>query len=427
VLRQLSPIINRVTPDLFHLIHRTHGSRNLDFFRKIRPIESFAISSQICVAKAELTEVDEILLQHSIVSVGSGRNSVTLVDFDGHDSGANQNRVHRGLLCSAAAPAEFLESAVLHDLGSLFSPGHPRRKLQNGPMQIFLSWLSVIASPFLIVRLLLTRPLVSGTTLSYSWGWSIVASLTLLASTWISVAFHGASTSLTTAVQYLSVIMLLTPAISTLGARKPGVGTWQWFVVLPLILVLQWPATTQLLSSRGREALDLGAPQTTGILLVLLMSAGTGVGTTLTLSTILYMIGVVFCLLPSSGWIDPASSLPLWSPILLLTGEMITTKIIRERYHAIRTGTSGIAVTDAVWMLFQDLYGVIWARRVLDRVNQFSIREQWTVSLTWSGFRRADGSVPEDRELQKPIEAFRWVLGRFADEAWLQTVLGRFC
>jgi hypothetical protein len=294
-------------------------------------------------------------------------------------------------------------------------------------MQILMSWLSVIACLLLIVRLLMKRPFVSGTTLRYSWGWSIAASVTLLAATFLTGLVNGTPRGVTTTVQYLSVIMLLTPAVSTLGARMPGVGPWQWFVVVPLILVMQWPATSQLLSSRGTEALDLGAPQTTGIVLVLMMSAGTGIGTTLTMSTILYLVGVIFCLLPSSGWIDSASTLPLWSPILLLTGEMITTRIVRERYHAIRTAASGTAVTDAVWLLFQDLFGIIWARRVLERVNQFSAREQWTVNLTWSGFRRADGSVPEDQELQKPLEAFRWVLGRFADEAWLQSVLGRFC
>lgn len=289
-------------------------------------------------------------------------------------------------------------------------------------MQSFYSWQAVIASLLLFGRLLRARSLISGTTLTYSWGWSVAASLSLLVTTLFTGMPGRASAGLTTTIQYFSVIMLLTPAVATLGARRPGAGTWQWFVVVPLILVLQWPATSQLLSSRGREALDLGAPQTTGIMLVLLMSAGTGLGGSLTIPTILYLLGVICCLLPSSGWIDTASTLPLWSPFLLLTAEIITTRAVRRRYLAIRTATSVVTETDAVWMLFQDLFGVIWARRVLDRVNQFSVREEWTVSLTGSGFRRADGSVPEDQELKKPLEAFHWVLGRFVDETWLRSI-----
>ena len=297
---------------------------------------------------------------------------------------------------------------------------------RNLRMQSLLYSLSIMASLGLIVRLILARPLISGLTLIWSWNWAIVGSLTLLCAIVIGGTIGDVSAGWRTAAQYLAVIMLLTPLVSTLGARRPGVGAWQWFVVVPLILVLQWPATSQLLSSRGREALDLGVPATAGILLVLLMSAGTGIGTSVTVPAVLYLSGVILSLLPSTGWVDPMSTLPLWTPILMLLGEMIAERIILQRYRSMQSGSTASEVADQTWALFQDLYGLIWARRVLERVNQFSNREQWTVSLTMDGFRRADGSSAEDEELRKPLEAFRWVLGRFADESWLTRALGRF-
>lgn len=286
--------------------------------------------------------------------------------------------------------------------------------------------LSIIASMALIVRVILARPLISGLTLIWSWNWAVVGSLTLLSAIVLSGSIADASAGWRTAAQYLAVIMLLTPLVSTLGARRPGVGAWQWFVVVPLILVLQWPGTSQLLSSRGSEAIELGVPATAGILLVLLMCAGTSLGTSITVPAMLFLSGVILCLLPSSGWVNPMSTLPFWSPILMLLGEMMAERIIRRRYRSIRSGTNVSVVTDQTWALFQDLYGLIWARRVLERVNQFSVREEWTVSLTMDGFRCADGSSAGDEELKKPLEAFRWVLGRFADESWLATGLGRF-
>ncbi|MBC7967985.1 MAG: hypothetical protein H7Z17_18915, partial [Fuerstia sp.] len=56
-------------------------------------------------------------------------------------------------------------------------------------------------------------------------------------------------------------------------------------------------------------------------------------------------------------------------------------------------------------------------------INQFAPREKWTVQLTATGFGRLDGDTPTDDELRRPLEAFIWVLTRFADEGWLRHVL----
>ena len=287
-------------------------------------------------------------------------------------------------------------------------------------MLSFLSWFSLTTSIVLVLRVFVLRRYVSGLTVAYSWTWAIAALPALMMATLATGNIVSLPIGWKMAAQYFAVIMLLTPAVSTLGARKPGVGTWQCFVVAPLILVLQWPGTSQLISSRGREALDLGAPATTGVLLVILMSAGTGLGTSMSASATIYIAAVICCLLPSSGWIEPASSLPLFAAPLLLLAEVQASRVVYARYKALRAAETGSAVIDETWMLFQDLYGLVWARRVLDRVNQFAQREQWAVLLTMDGFRRCDnGQLASDAELQKPLEAFSWVLSRFADHSWI--------
>ena len=105
----------------------------------------------------------------------------------------------------------------------------------------------------------------------------------------------------------LAAVMLLTPGVSTLGARKPGASAWQWFVVAPMIIVLMWPGVSQIVNNRGEDSLELGVPAFAGIIVVLLMSAGTCLGTSLSLPFVLYSASIAVTALPSTGWAAPDS------------------------------------------------------------------------------------------------------------------------
>ena len=35
---------------------------------------------------------------------------------------------------------------------------------------------------------------------------------------------------------------MLSPLMAVLGARRPSANVWAWFVVLPMLVVLSWPA-----------------------------------------------------------------------------------------------------------------------------------------------------------------------------------------
>jgi hypothetical protein len=81
---------------------------------------------------------------------------------------------------------------------------------------------------------------------------------------------------------------------------------------------------------------------------------------------------------------------------------------------------------DRVWRDFRDQFGIVWAQRVRERINQRALQEQWPARLERPGFVNADGtpagaSVASDPRIE---HALRWLLRRFVDESWLNERLG---
>ena len=307
-----------------------------------------------------------------------------------------------------------------------FRAGIPRHLGQNQfPMMFFVAVLSVMAYVAVLLVLARMKPLFAGLTVRYSWQWALVAAVSLLASVVLSGRFFEISPAVSSLLQLLSVVLMMTPAVSTLGARNPGVSAWQVFVVVPLIIVLLWPGLSDLLSSRGKEPLRLGIPAFSGLCLVLLMSMSTCVGTSLTFASLFFFSAVSLGLFPAMGWMDLMSPWQSVIPFLLLSAVVLSARSFRIRGRAIETARTRSELIDASWTLFQDFYGLVWARRIQERVNQFASREKWNVLLTHEGFRDADGNSPSDEDLEKPREALRWVLSRFADDQWIAEKLYR--
>jgi hypothetical protein len=224
-------------------------------------------------------------------------------------------------------------------------------------------------------------------------------------------------------LQYLAAIMLLTPSIATLGARRPGCGPWQWFVVLPMILVLIWPVFAQALNTSGRTSVQLSNPQLCGFCLAALLGLGPGLGTAATAALLLRLSAILMALLPlrtSSEWADLAASTVA---LVLLTESYVQEQLIRGHLLRLREATTDAARSFEIWQMFLTLYGTVWPRRVQDRISQFERGERWSVTLDITGFQTHSGQTPEDCELQKPLVAFRWLMSRFVSNDWLQREL----
>ena len=275
-----------------------------------------------------------------------------------------------------------------------------------------------------------------------SWWWAIGSLPPVLLVTAIDV-LPEATPAWRAGASYFSAIMLLTPLISILGARKPGADAWPWFVVLPMILVLLWPVIPQLLQGSHRESLEIGTPAVIGILLITMMGAGNFFGTGHTSAVMIFVVAVALYLLPVSGWL-PADACPhpVWPTTLLAVASVLVAERIHFLETQIRAASDLRQRADRVWSLFRDLYGIVWSKRVMDRINQFVPREKWTVQLTLDGFASAadscvsaitaDGiqvstsessaAAPADISddlLQRPLEIMCWVMKRFASQDWL--------
>ena len=86
-----------------------------------------------------------------------------------------------------------------------------------------------------------------------------------------------------------------------------------------------------------------------------------------------------------------------------------------------------------LWQDFRDLYGIVWAKRVMDRVNQFAVRENWSVELSLDGFQDRS-QIDENRvstDVMRPVDAVPdralhilcWILRRFVDQQFLRRYL----
>lgn len=279
--------------------------------------------------------------------------------------------------------------------------------------------LAILVSMLSLQKLLELRKLISSFTVVSSVYWMIAANVVVGLSAVVTAGGIPCTPGFRSALQIFAATMLLTPAVAILGARNPGNVVWQFFVVSPLVFVLMWPATSELIGSRGREVIQISGPASMGITLVYLMGFGVTVGSALMPSALLTSAAMAFCVAPTTSLVSGESALPLVSPWLIFLSHQMTVRVIRRRLNEIgQTGSSNLR-NDALWKLICDLYGPAWKRRIQDRVNQFSKSERWQVVLTDPGFRNPDGHLVSDPEMEKPAFRFHWVLSRFVSENWL--------
>ena len=190
----------------------------------------------------------------------------------------------------------------------------------------------------------------------------IAALLAVLLHAILSLPVLHVRDAVTSAAAYFATTMLLTPLVTILGARRPGIAAWHWFVVLPMVVVLQWPALSQLFSSHGRATVELSAPATMGVVVVLMMSAGTFLGTSSTGVALVYSSGIVMLLASATGNRSAQFPVTAFAPFLILTAMWIARQNLNGHLNRLRVATTASQRTQAVGELFSSLYGFAWTR-----------------------------------------------------------------
>lgn len=279
--------------------------------------------------------------------------------------------------------------------------------------------------PVAFAILLRARNAIRRTTLTTAWGWGI-AGLSLWTIGWVfEILPDILQSGVRDQIWYAASVVMLCPFIAVLGAKRPTSRTWTGFVLVPLLLVLGWPALTAWDLHLEVEPLQLEAPAFLAFCLVLVMALGNYLGTRFGGSSLLLGIALLLNVLPF--WQGAPFPLPspatsrLWGTSLLVVSFALAAR------NSKRQAESALPL-DRLWNDFRDFYGIVWSKRILDRINDTAETEQWPARLEMHGLVWIEQDVDDElrAKTRDNIEQkFRWLLRRFADPAWIDERLKR--
>ncbi|MFP6770155.1 MAG: hypothetical protein VB859_18410, partial [Planctomycetaceae bacterium] len=216
-------------------------------------------------------------------------------------------------------------------------------------------------------------------------------------------------------------------------------------VVLPLFLVLEWPVTgvalvaplTGVTSGMVLSPVTLEWPTVIGWGLVLVMGAGNYLGTRWTLPVLLVVVGLSGLLWPMAPWarsgVDSgtAASCRLVGGLALALALAWASVSRRIRGNAGQVDDGERASSDRLdraWVDFRDTFGLVWARRVEDRVNEDLRRLSGDVLLGVAGleFHGEGALLPAERDAasERAEATLRRLWRRFVDDEWVDLRLG---
>jgi hypothetical protein len=285
-----------------------------------------------------------------------------------------------------------------------------------------MSTLAIVSSARPVLR---ARVALSKTTLLETWRWGVVAICMWGVSWVVSDLAPIVTRGLADQLWLASAVLMVSPFVSALGARRPGSRVWSFFVVLPVMVVLMLPAVTAWNRDLRPTPLRLETPMVTGYALVLVMGAGNYVGTRFVIPALVSACASLSIVLSLSELADryPFDRSALHSAATVA----ISLAVWLGASQAAKSGPSGRKPLDAVWNEFRDLFGIVWGRRVMDRVNVTAQQEGWLLRLHFEGFVAVDSLGPPEPPPDQMVRAeqtLRWLLRRFVDPEWIDERMG---
>lgn len=271
--------------------------------------------------------------------------------------------------------------------------------------------LAVAVGWFGVLRL--TRS-VRHTSLTAAAAWAVWFQVTLTITTIATLCQSRVLPGILDQLWYLTAVSALCPFVAVLGARRSRLLEWSLFIVLPLILVLEWPALAQLARCWKGQRLELEMPAFYGYCLVLLMAVGNFLLTRFAFASLMWMV----------LWDWELTQL-LESPDERLASRFFpATVLVVVWINAFRSARRSYMKPswNRVWSDFRDAFGVVWATRIAARMNEIARREQWPWTLAVDGLRpnTMGTTVPCDPIADPRVDqTFRWLLKPFVDPEWI--------
>jgi hypothetical protein len=235
---------------------------------------------------------------------------------------------------------------------------------------------------------------VRGTTLVAPWCWALASGLTVLV-----VAIQGASEPL---LNYSAAITTLLPAAAIYGAKRPQDRGWQW-IVAALFVMLLWPAGESWLLG---QSFNLAAqPLRSWFLVVLLaVQCGNWIVTINSGPVLLLTVAQTAMLWPQLPWADRQTEVRTWlygAALLVAVPWWLVFNLRRaNRFRAPGVEASFPSPREiAEWQHFRAAYGVVWALRVTERINEVAKLRRWPWHWSWAGPTPNIGALPAAESL----------------------------
>lgn len=270
-----------------------------------------------------------------------------------------------------------------------------------------------------IAVILNARKYLRRTSLVAAWSWGLLAVVAWTGVVCAEFLAGGLAGGLAGRLWYFVGLLALCPFVAVLGARRPGSRVWTAFVLLPMLLVLGWPALLPTAGGFVEGPVVLERPAVIGYWLVMVMGIGNYLGTRFWGPAVL--VGVSGALLVESV----AHRVARGDVEVPQYRALATFCLVAAVLWAVRLGfrpARAAGPFDRLWLDFRDWFGIVWARRIQDRVNHTAETEQWNVRLELHGFTSLPREAPHEisAETRRRIDhTLRWLLRRFADEEWI--------
>ncbi len=273
---------------------------------------------------------------------------------------------------------------------------------------VVVGWIGVVR---------LTRS-VRHTSLTTAAAWATWFQATLTVTTIATIAKSRVPPGVLDQLWYLTAVSALCPFVAVLGARRGRLLEWSGFIVLPLIIVLEWPALAQVVRCWNGQRLDLEMPTQLGYAVVLVMGTGNFLGTRFTWPVIAFTCGWAAVVFQSHSSIE--NSWMRRDPAFFVSVTQFC--FWRWAYRLANQQNTFASGWQRLCLDFRDGFGVVWSTRLTGRINEVAQREQWPWILTDNGLKPiSNESQPAcDPEADPRVNhTFRWLLKPFVDPEWI--------
>ena len=303
---------------------------------------------------------------------------------------------------------------------------HLRKTIPSGKESRVETALRIVGSAGIVTVLAVlirARAAIRHTTLIHAWNWSLAGVLAWSLAGMISWAGAGGPTA-QSRIWYAAAVLMVCPLIAVLGAKRPGSRVWTWFVLCPLLIVLGWPLLLPSASGFFQGDFQLETPAVVGYLLVLVMGVGNYLATRFAIPALLLFASLLLLIIPLStsgtSWFPPVGQSSVWATLCLAAAGGLSVWISSR-------GLSALQGVDRVWTDYRHWFGIVWAKRIQERVNHTARKEQWPARLELDGLVWSSPHL--DPDLKRATEAkieqtLRWLLRRFVDAEWLDVRFG---